>query len=84
MKKTMKKTIFLLLSSFLPFVLILFFADPNQGMFAKNFGSLASTIISGAIGFYILEKYSNKNAIGASIGWMVILAAGLWIASSFH
>lgn len=76
----MKNFIFLL-ASFLPMILIALFADPTQGAFTANFGSILSTFIAGLLGFVFLKRYGKENGIAASIGWLLILALGLFVAS---
>jgi hypothetical protein len=76
----MKNFIFFL-ASLLPMILIALFADPTQGAFTANFGSLASTFVAGILGFGLLKKYGNVNGMAAYIGWIIIMALGLFIAS---
>lgn len=77
------KNVLMFCVSLLPFLCILFFADPNEGMFSKNFGSLSTSLIFGGLAYFVLIKYSKKNAFGASIAWSSLLAIGLWVASLF-
>ena len=69
------KNFILLLASFLPMILITLFADPIQGAFKVNLGSISSTFIAGLLGFIVLKKYKSP------IGWLIILSLGLYIAS---
>jgi hypothetical protein len=75
------KNFILLLASLLPMILIGLFADPTQGAFTANFGSILSTFIAGILGFGFLKRYGEENGMAASIGWLLILALGLFVAS---
>lgn len=77
------KNLVILFASFIPFLSIAFFADPTQGAFAKNIGSLSSTFIAGLISFVLVKKYGDKNGVAISIVWVCVLALGLWVASQF-
>jgi len=74
----------ILFTSFIPFICIALFADPTQGAFSKNLGSLSSTFIAGILAFLVFKKYGDKNGLGASIAWGAILAIGLSIATLFN
>ena len=75
------KNFILLLASLLPMILICLFADPTQGAFTANFGSIASTFIAGLLGFGVLKRYGQENGMAAAIGWLLILALGMFVAS---
>jgi hypothetical protein len=77
------KKIFILLISLIPFLCVLAFANPVEGLFTRNLGSLSSTFIFGLLAFIVLNKYGKKNGLGASMAWGAILAIGLGIASLF-
>jgi hypothetical protein len=78
------RNIIFLCASLLPFICVLAFADPIEGLFTRNLGSLSSTFIGGLSAFSVLKKYGNKNGIAASMAWLVILALTIWIASLFQ
>jgi len=77
------KNLIICLAGFLPFISVLLFANPNEGLFSKSIGCLAMLLLTGCVNWYYQEKIKDEqgNGIKSMSLFGLILVIGITLST---